>query len=114
MKQFEYKVVEITNRSIFDSFNELGSEGWELVSVEGIRCYFKREIVEEPEREVTVEQVLHDIEIGRTETSTRIRVMLQWAKARYLKDVTFPTRNFGEKSKREWRELIEKYYGRKC
>jgi hypothetical protein len=50
MKKYEYKIV--TNHAFKKSFmteeyfNELGKEGWELVSVSGLEAiaYFKREV----------------------------------------------------------------------
>lgn len=49
MKQFEYKIVALTK--VYDSeLNDLGAEGWELVSVTGnpavaAHYIFKREIL---------------------------------------------------------------------
>ena len=52
MKQFEYKSEKI--QCEWDSekhLNELGNEGWELVSITEksgyVTCYFKREIIED-------------------------------------------------------------------
>lgn len=49
MKKFEYKGVSIKNLGDIEEFNNVGSEGWELVSVlpgygNGYKGIFKREI----------------------------------------------------------------------
>lgn len=108
MKKFEYIVENLSNDV---DFNGLGAKGLELASCYNSRAYFKREIEQETIPDVTVEQVLRDIESGKTVVSTRIRVMLQWTKAVHLREVTLPVRNFGQKTKTEWIELNNKYYG---
>lgn len=56
MKTFEYKSIYFTKLKVehyqeFDvsKLNELGVEGWELVSVGG-RCVFKREIIKQSDQ----------------------------------------------------------------
>lgn len=58
IKQFEYKLVSWPAgnvRIIEDDMNELGRNGWELVSTNdlgnGYGCFFKREIIEDSKGE---------------------------------------------------------------
>ena len=58
MKKWEYKTHGIKRFADIDEFNQLGEEGWELVSVMqnttigGIKGIFKRELLDEPKKEL--------------------------------------------------------------
>lgn len=115
MRQWEYQSIK---RGIIShkELNELGEQGWELIYVSpidnrGFELLFKREI--EHSNDVTIEQVLNDIDAGRYKVSGRVRYILredmQWGDKVYLSQVSFKRRNFGKKSQTELRELIEHY-----
>ena len=40
--RWEYKIIEVWTIDALEKINALGSEGWELVAVEGTAFYFKR------------------------------------------------------------------------
>jgi hypothetical protein len=46
MKKFEYKTIIPRSEFSNDTLNKLGSEGWELILVNGVKWIFKREIEE--------------------------------------------------------------------
>jgi hypothetical protein len=49
MKKFEYKIISVrmTNKKSERELNELGEQGWELVSVNESYLYLKREITKQ-------------------------------------------------------------------
>lgn len=59
--QFEYKIMEpwvnVSGVTEEEFLNDMGKEGWQLVSVEriqrvaGVRYYFKRPIIQSPDKQ---------------------------------------------------------------
>ena len=121
MRRFEYKQETVDKFSVKE-LNEYGNEGWELVTIlpvpnsSIIILYFKRELEPAPVgRDVTIDEVLHDIDTGRYEASARIRYALHQAgreKKTYLREVEIPCRNFGKKTRTEWQKLNTHYLGK--
>lgn len=46
MKKFEYKTIIPRSEFNNETLNKLGLEGWELITINGVKWIFKREIEE--------------------------------------------------------------------